>query len=64
MTPMIQTIASGASDFLTTAVLAATPLIAFGFPSEPQTKSKSKPARFNAHTLSDIGIEPGSITWR
>ena len=64
MTQMIQTIVSGASDILTTAMLAATTLIAVGFQPEPQSKSKSKPTRLNAHMLSDIGVEPGSITWR
>ena len=64
MHPLISSIVNGTSQICeaTTVVWAA--LIAVGIRTKVHKRSKRPTEYIDAHTLNDIGIERGSITWR
>ena len=64
MTTLNTTIVNGSSQMRDGPVgIALTQVRATAKPQPRKKKAKAKPAPVDAHTLSDIGIAPGSITW-
>jgi hypothetical protein len=64
MTTLIQSIATGTSEFLVNTVLATSALFAIRIQTGLQSTLNLRPERLNVQTMADIGIEPGSITWQ
>lgn len=63
MPPLTSTIAAGTAQIIGTPVLLAASLVAFAFARAPEKAPKRKDGPVDARTMSDIGIEPGRITW-
>jgi hypothetical protein len=62
MTTMLTTVANNAAQIIEIPFLLAASLMAVAA-KVPQPSRSPKSGPVNARTMSDIGIEPGSITW-
>ena len=63
MPPLMTTIANGTAQIIEVPVLIAASLLAFAAAKAPQKPTARKDGPVDAHTMSDIGVEPGRITW-
>lgn len=60
MNALVSTIATGTVQVWEAAALAAAAVAIQVTPREPSRKRR---AHVDSHTLRDVGVEPGSITW-
>ena len=63
MTPLITTIVKGSPQILGAPAVIAVAIVAAAITAKPQPKTEVKSGRVDAHTMADIRIAPGSITW-
>lgn len=64
MSPLMNTITTGTAQLIEAPILIGAAFIAFGVRIAPSGKSrKSRPTSIDGHTMTDIGLERGSITW-
>ena len=63
MTPLMTTIANGTAQIVETPVLIAASLVAFAAAKAPHKSAQRNDGPVDGHTMEDIGIEPGRITW-
>ena len=63
MNQLINTIVNGSSQIPETPVVIAAALVIVTVNSKANDKAKAKTGRIAAHTMADIGFEPGAITW-
>ena len=58
MSPLFSTITNGTVQFWEAAMLMAAATVRV-----PAPRKKRRDAQLDSRTLTDIGVEPGSITW-
>ncbi|MGI9475919.1 MAG: hypothetical protein ACR2PI_04385 [Hyphomicrobiaceae bacterium] len=63
MTSLMTTLLNSTPLILEAPGFAAVAMCALGVGLATKTHREDKPVQLNRHTLTDIGIEPGSITW-
>lgn len=63
MSPLINTIVNGTSQLWEAQVWIGATLAAMAIRMAPGDSTKRRPEKLDSRTLSDIGIERGSITW-
>ena len=63
MSPLMTTIANGTTQITETLALMAATFAAAMVSSAQPKPSLARSEKINSHTLADIGVERGSITW-
>lgn len=63
MISLMTTLLTSTALILETPTLIVAAVCVFGVCLTPSSRREDKPVQLDRHTLADIGIEPGSITW-
>ena len=63
MSPLVSTLVNGTTQLWEAQVWIGATLAAVAFRMTPGESAKRRPEQLDSRTLSDIGIERGSITW-
>ena len=63
MSPLITTITNSAANVLEASVMIVATVAAVAIKTTLPAPDKSTRGPITRHTMTDIGIEPGSITW-
>ncbi len=63
MSPFMTTLLNTSANLIEAPVLIATAIVAGALRPARTAPKGPKPGDIDQHTLTDIGVEPGSITW-
>ena len=64
MSALIFTMIDTMAQMLAAGALSVAAMPGQAFPAPSVKKPRHGPHALNPHTLSDIGVEPGALTWR